>query len=78
MGGVERYTYNIAKGLSDNGDKVTIVTNNTMQSRCYEEKKGIKVYRFPCYPLINGRFPVMKINKEFRKINHDLKRECFD
>ena len=24
MGGVERYTYNIAKGLSDNGDKVTI------------------------------------------------------
>lgn len=78
MGGVERYTYNIAKGLSDNGDKVTIVTNNTMQSRCYEEKKGIKVYRFPCYPLINGRFPVMKINKEFRKINHALKRECFD
>lgn len=78
MGGVERYTYNIAKKLVEAGDQVTIVTNNTTSSPACEESDGILIYRFPCYPLINGRFPVPKPNKLFWKINRVLKNQHFD
>lgn len=78
MGGVENYTYNVAKKLTDLGDKVTIVTNNTTNSARYEIKDGIQIYRFPCYPLINGRFPVMKMNRECRQMLRRWKKSHYD
>lgn len=78
MGGVERYTYYLAKKLIERGNQVVVVTNNTTENAYYEEMDGIRVYRFPCYPFINGRFPVPKINKVFHNIDHTLKQEKFD
>lgn len=78
MGGVERYTYYMAKELIARGNQVVVVTNNTTESVEYEQMEGIQVYRFPCYPLIDGRFPVPKINRDFRKINRILKQKHFD
>ena len=78
MGGIERYTYNIAKELIRTGNQVTIVTNKTMESPTYEESEGIHIYRFSCFPLINGRFPIPKLNKSFRKIDQALKQQHFD
>ena len=78
MGGVERYTYYMAKELIARGNQVLVVTNNTTESVDYELLEGIQVYRFPCYPLINGRFPVPKLNSSFWKIHHILKQKRFD
>lgn len=78
MGGVERYTYYMARELIKRGNQVVVVTNNTTNSPDYECMDGIQVYRFPCYPLIDGRFPVPKCNKIFRKINHILNQKDFD
>ena len=78
MGGIENYTYNISKELIKRGNEVTIVTNNTTGSPLREELDGIKVLRFPCYNLINGRFPVMKLNKDFWKIHRYLKNHDYD
>ena len=78
MGGIENYTYNISEELIRRGNEVVVVTNNTTDSPLYEQIEGIKIYRFPCYNLINGRFPVMKCNKDFRKIHRHLMRQSFD
>lgn len=79
MGGVERYTYYLAKELVGRGNAVTVVANNTTKSPDYECIEGIEVYRFPCYELINGRFPVPKMmNRTYRKINRILNQKMFD
>ena len=64
MGRIENYTYNISKELIKRGNEVIIITNNTTGSPLQEKIDGIRVLRFPCYNLINGRFPVMKLNKD--------------
>ena len=38
MGGVERYTYNLAKKLCEYGNEVTIVTSNGCDLSSYEKK----------------------------------------
>lgn len=78
LGGIERYTYNVARKLVESGDNVVIVTNNTTESKSYEEIDGMKIYRFPCYNILNGRFPVMKINGKFLEISKILNKESFD
>ena len=78
MGGIENYTYNISKELIKRGNEVIIITNNTTGSPLQEKIDGIRVLRFPCYNLINGRFPVMKLNKDFWKIHRYLKKQKYD
>ena len=79
MGGVERYTYYLAKELVGRGNAVTVVANNTTKGPDYECIEGIEVYRFPCYELINGRFPVPKMmNRTYQKINRVLNQKIFD
>lgn len=78
MGGVERYTYNLAKKLIEMGNKVTVVTSNLQNLAEYEEMEGIIVYRMPCMDLLNGRYPVLKMNRKFRKIHRILSSKKFD
>ena len=78
MGGIENYTYNISKELLKRGNEVVIITNNTTGSPLHEKIDGIKVLRFPCYNLINGRFPIMKLNKDFWRIHRYLKKQKYD
>ncbi len=78
LGGIERYTYNLAKALQKLGDEVLIVTNNDMRLKNTEIMDGIKVLRLPCYNLMGGRYPVVKYNKEFRALYGKLRRERFD
>ena len=77
MGGIENYTYNISKELLKRGNEVVIITNNTTGSPLHEKIDGIKVLRFPCYNLINGRFPIMKLNKDFWRIHRYLKKRKY-
>lgn len=78
MGGIENYTYNISKELLKRGNEVVIITNNTTGSPLHEKIDGIKVLRFPCYNLINGRFPIMKLNKDFWRMHRYLKKQKYD
>lgn len=78
MGGIENYTYNISKELIKRGNQVTVITNNTTDSVTREKMDGIEILRFPCFNLINGRFPIPKLNHEFWKIHRFLKKQKYD
>lgn len=78
MGGVERYTYNLAKKLVEKGHDVTVVTSNVSQAASCEKMDGIIVYRVPCFNLLKGRYPVLKPNQQFRKIYHIISEKKYD
>lgn len=78
MGGVENYTYNLAKQLIKKGHRVTIVTSNTSSLQSIEEDVNMKVYRMPCFDLMYGRLPILKFNREFFYLNKLLKKETYD
>ena len=74
IGGVERYTYNIAKKLIKKGNEVVVVTSNVDNLKEHEvTEEGIEIYRLPCINLLNGRYPVLKFNKDFFRLNKLLK-----
>lgn len=78
MGGVERYTYNIAKECLKRGHRVIVVTsaNSALDATSVEE--GIKVYRLPSFQLMNGRLPILKYNRQTRQLFNVLKNEQID
>lgn len=78
MGGVERYTYNLAKELLKRGNEVVIVTSNVYKLESVETIDGITIYRFPCFNLLDGRYPILKLGKELRSLDSKLKSERFD
>ena len=76
VGGVERYTYNLAKELVTKGNKVVIVTSALPNLPAQEvTEEGFVVYRLPVISFMNGRFPVIKNNKECRQLVKKLKQE---
>lgn len=78
LGGVERYTYNLATELYRQGNQVMIVTSNVGELLTYEKKDGIEIYRVPCYSLMNGRYPFLKPDRAFMKIHRKLLKTKFD
>lgn len=78
MGGVERYTYNLAKKLVEKGNDVTVVTSNVENVLYYENMDGVQVYRMPCFNFMNGRFPVLKLNRQFWKIHRIISKKSYD
>lgn len=79
MGGVERYTYNLARELIEMGHQVTVVTSNTEQTPGYSRsEEGIEVYALPCFPLLNGRLPIPKKNGAYRDLFQKLALEKYD
>ena len=67
LGGVERYTYNLAKELIALGNNVIVITSLIGSEPAYEESERIKIYRLPSFRLLDGRFPVAKNNKNTKK-----------
>ena len=65
VGGVERYTASLASQLIEKGHSVTVVTSSLPglpPQECGED--GINVVRLPAIPVMNGRFPVLKLSSE--------------
>lgn len=76
IGGVEKYTQNLAFALEELGKKAIIVTNNCFNLTSYENvSANISIYRLPCYPLFNGRFPLPKKNADYKKLLKQLNEE---
>lgn len=68
LGGVERYTYNLAKELTIKGNKVLIVTSLIGNEVIYEEKEEGTIFRIPSFKVLNGRFPIIKFNNTTKKL----------
>ena len=79
LGGVERYVYNLAKTLIERGNEVTVVTSNVFDLPSYEtDENGIEIFRMPCYNIMRGRYPVLKKNDEFKRLDKQLSEKHFD
>lgn len=79
VGGIERYTYEIASELVNRGHRVVVVTSSMDGAPNFEESRDghLTVYRLPSWHLVSGRMPVIKpspalfkVAKELRKIPH--------
>ena len=61
VGGVERYTLNLAKRMVQAGHKAIVVTSALHGLPAHEQDaNSIEIYRLPVFPLMNGRFPFLK------------------
>lgn len=79
IGGVERYTYHIAKEFSKHGHKVYIITcRYDMQLPEIEEANEATIYRLPTYSLFVNRHPILKFNKRQKELMNMLQEEKID
>lgn len=78
-GGVERYTYNIAKRLSQEGNHVVIVTSALPNVKDHEVTgEGIEIFRLPARLMIAGRFPVPQWNRKHKALMKLLQKREID
>lgn len=69
LGGVERYTYNLAKKLKGMGYKIVIVTSRYDRNlQEIEDTEYAKIYRLPTYKIVSGRYPINKPNNRCREL----------
>ena len=78
VGGVENYVFNLSKELASRGHLVTIVTSQIAGVPSYEQNGNIEIYRLPTKQFMNGRFPVLKYNKELRAFTKEFRKRQFD
>lgn len=77
LGGVERYTYNLAKELSRR-NKVIIITSYLGCGLFHENRKEAEVFRLPSYRLLDGRFPVMRYCRKTKRIFEKIRNIPID
>lgn len=78
MGGVERYTYYLAKELKKAGNEVVIVTSLTPGLKEREKTEGISIYRLPSFDFMDGRMPVLKPGRSLKRAENELEKEKID
>lgn len=78
LGGLEWYTYNLAKKLTEHGNKVTVIASRLQGLKKQETIGGISIYRVPCFELLDGRYPVIKPSKELKEAEQFIRRQKFD
>lgn len=79
LGGVEKYVFNLSKQLIDLGHDVTVVTSNVFNLPEYEiDENGIEIFRMPCHNVMKGRYPILKKNADFQKLDRKLSEKHFD
>ena len=60
-GGVERYTWNLARRCVAAGHRALIVTSALPGLPARErDDDGLEIYRLPAFPVMGGRFPVLR------------------
>ena len=69
LGGVERYTNNLAKKLKEMGNKVIIITSRYDQElKEIEETEYAKIYRLPTSKIFVSRYPININNKRCKEL----------
>ncbi|MCL2467057.1 MAG: glycosyltransferase family 4 protein [Micrococcales bacterium] len=67
VGGVERYTDNLAHALTDLGHEVTVVTSLVPGTAAHDDTDGIEVVRLRSWLGLAGRFPVPRPGRAYRR-----------
>lgn len=78
LGGIERYVFNLAKRLTADGNSVTVLTSNVFRLPEHETLEGVEIFRMPCFNAMNGRYPLPKRNRAFRRLKKGLAGRRFD
>lgn len=79
IGGVEKYTDNLARELARQGHEVVVVTTDAAApAGAMTVAPGVEVVRLPCFPLIAGRMPVPRKNGEFNRLWNDVCARSYD
>lgn len=78
LGGVERYTHNLALNLSKKRFNITIITSRLNDMKEYETGENITIYRLPCFACMDGRMPIIKYNRDFIRSIKKLNEIKFD
>lgn len=79
IGGVEKYTANLARALAAQGFEPTVVTSDVSAPAGMERTgDGFDVVRLPSFPLVGGRMPVPRKNAEFRDLWRFVESRPYD
>lgn len=69
VGGVERYTHNLSKKLSEMGYKVIIITSRyNKELKEIEETQFAKIYRLPTLNIVSEIYPIIIQNKRCKEL----------
>ena len=72
-GGVERYTWNLARKAVRNGCRAIVVTSALPGLPEREtDADGIEIFRLPVWPTMDGRFPVLKPGRRRAALTREL------
>lgn len=73
MGGVERYTWNLAKRAVAAGHRALVVTSALPGLPEWEtDADGIEIFRLPVWPVMKGRFPVPRPGRRFVRLSRAI------
>lgn len=79
IGGVERYTDNLARALAEASSNVVIVTNNVFGLKDRELlRERVEIVRLPCLNTLRGRYPLPRKNRHYRKLIASLESRPVD
>lgn len=79
VGGVEKYTDNLAHELARQGHEVMIVTTDASASSGLDRvSEGVEVVRLPCVSLLGGRMPVPRKSAEFKHLWRLVESRSYD
>lgn len=79
VGGVEKYTQNLAFALADGGDRAIIVTSNVFGLPAWETlRDGVEIVRLPCWKILGGRLPISRRIAVYRALYSRLASERID
>ena len=72
-GGVERYTWNLARKAVHNGCQAIVVTSALPGLPEREtDADGIEIFRLPVWPAMGGRFPILKPGRRRAALAREL------
>ncbi len=73
MGGVENFTFNLAKELIKNGNKCIVITSSIKNLKNHEiDENGIEIIRLDSFNFLNNRFPFVKPTKSNSNVLKNL------
>lgn len=78
-GGVERYTWNLARKAVQHGCRALVVTSVLPGLPEQEtDPDGIEIFRLPVWPVMKGRFPVLKPGRRFAALERRIFAQSID
>jgi len=78
VGGVERYVMGLTKYLGKHGIKSVVITCNTNAVGRSEKYHGVGIMRLDCWHILNGTYPVPKLNKNNIRLIFGIETSCDD